>query len=120
MTLTLEVFSRFVPFFHIIGNGPTGIPATLSSLPHATNGERCAKYAVHHVVRHRVHPRNRRTVGSRWASASRYPNFGRGQNTGVGWNDPAFCRAVRPKATSGVVPAHSFARKARIVLSLQF
>ena len=33
--------------------------------------------------------------------------FGRGQNTGVGWNDPTFAADCVAKVTRGVVPAHS-------------
>jgi len=32
--------------------------------------------------------------------------FGRGQNTGMGWNDPTFGPGSVAKATRGVVPAH--------------
>ena len=31
--------------------------------------------------------------------------FGRGQNTELGWNDPAFCHNCVAKVTRGVVPA---------------
>jgi len=32
-------------------------------------------------------------------------DFGRGQNTELGWNDPLFCPACVAKVTRGVVPA---------------
>ena len=31
--------------------------------------------------------------------------FGRGQNTELGWNDPTFCHDCVAKVTRGVVPA---------------
>jgi hypothetical protein len=32
--------------------------------------------------------------------------FGRGQNTGLGWNDPTLATRCVAKVTRGVVPAH--------------
>jgi len=47
-------------------------------------------------------PSGQRTRGCAW----RDDQFGRGQNAGMGWSDPAFGHGSVPKAMLGVAPAH--------------
>jgi hypothetical protein len=80
--------------------------ASLSIRPNASSdGERCMKDAVHPIVHLSVHlrifGRVRRTRSCAWND----DQFGRGQNTGLGWSDPTFVHVSVPKVIRGVAPA---------------
>ena len=71
----------------------------------SSEGERCMKHTVHPLVHLSVHVRICRRVRSRRSCASRDDQFGRGQNTGLGWSDPTFVHGSVPKVIRGVAPA---------------
>jgi hypothetical protein len=70
-----------------------------------SEGERCMKDTDHPVVHLSVHLRIFGRVRSRRSCASRDDQFGRGQNTGLGWSDPTFVHVSVPKVIRGVAPA---------------
>ena len=70
-----------------------------------SEGERCMKDTVHPIVHFSVHPRIFGRVRSRRSCAWRDDQFGRGQNTGLGWSDPTFVHVSVPKVIRGVAPA---------------
>jgi hypothetical protein len=77
------------------------------NLAHTTRqGERGMKDAVHHPVHLSVHFSTSGSVPIRRTCALRRSQFGRGQTTVLGWNDPGFGRDSAPKRIPGVVPAH--------------
>jgi hypothetical protein len=45
--------------------------------------------------------------------ARRDGQFGRGQNTGMGWSDPTLAHGSVAKVTRGVAPAHTRSPKVR-------
>ena len=70
-----------------------------------SEGEPCMKDA-HHPIRHPLrHPGIFGRVRSRRSCAWHYDQFGRGQNTGLGWSDPTFAHVSVPKVIRGVAPA---------------
>jgi len=74
--------------------------------PHSSSeGERCMKHTVHHIVHFSVHRRIFGKVRTRRSCATRDDHFGRGQNTGLGWSDPTFVHVSVPKVIRGVAPA---------------
>src|SRR5258708_34562864 len=59
-----------------------------------------------HPIRHPLRPPQIfGRVQSKRSCASRDDQFGRGQNTGLGWSDPTFVHASVPKVLRGVAPA---------------
>ena len=70
-----------------------------------SEGERCMKdtdHPIRHPLRHPwIFGRVRRERGCTWGS----DQFGRGQNTGLGWSDPTFVHVSVPKVVRGVAPA---------------
>src|SRR5262249_29621665 len=68
---------------------------------HGNGGERPRKDAVHPYVHRSVHPAVNGSVEEHWGCAPREEEFGRGQNTGLGWNDPPFWAWRRPKRPVG-------------------
>ena len=70
-----------------------------------SEGERCMKDTVHPIVHFSVHPRIFGKVRSRRSYAGHDDQFGRGQNTGLGWSDPTFVHVSVPKVIRGVAPA---------------
>jgi hypothetical protein len=71
----------------------------------SSKGERCMKDTDHPVGHLSVHLRLFGRVLSRRSCASRDDQFGRGQNTGLGWSDPTFAHVSVPKVIRGVAPA---------------
>jgi hypothetical protein len=67
--------------------------------------ERCMKHTDHPVVHFLVHLMIFRRVPSRRSYAGHDDQFGRGQNTGLGWSDPTFVHGSVPKVIRGVAPA---------------
>jgi hypothetical protein len=70
-----------------------------------SEGERCTKDTVHPIRHHSVHPWIFGRVRSRRSCACHDDQFGRGQNTGLGWSDPTFAHVSVPKVIRGVAPA---------------
>jgi hypothetical protein len=68
-------------------------------------GERCMKDTDHPVDHLSVHLRIFGRVRSRRSCAWHNDQFGRGQNTGLGWSDPTFVHGSVPKVIRGVAPA---------------
>ena len=71
----------------------------------SSEGERCMK-DTDHPIRHPLrHPRIFGNVRGRRSCTWRDDQFGRGQNTGLGWSDPTFVHVSVPKVIRGVAPA---------------
>ena len=71
----------------------------------SSDGERCMK-DTDHPIRHLLrHPRISGRVRSRRSCAWHDDQFGRRQNTGLGWSDPPFAHVSVPKVIRGVAPA---------------
>jgi len=64
-------------------------------------GERCMKDTVHPPVHPSVHPAARTSVTTTSPCRSSDTHFGRGQNTGLGWNDPGLAAFPRPNNLLG-------------------
>ena len=80
--------------------------AFLNFRPDASSeGERCIRETDHPIVHSSVHLRLSRRVRSRRSCGSYNDQFGRRQNTGLGWSDPTFVHVSVPKVTRGVAPA---------------
>ena len=70
-----------------------------------SEGERCMK-DTDHPIRHPL--RHRRILGrvrTKRSCSWHDDQFGRGQNTGLGWSDPTFVHVSVPKVIRGVAPA---------------
>jgi hypothetical protein len=72
---------------------------------YSSEGERRTK-DTHHPIRHplrhhQIFGRTRRRRSCTWHD----DEFGRGQNTGLGWSDPTFVHVSVPKVIRGVAPA---------------
>ena len=88
--------------------------AEIAEVPHShaairpnssSEGERCMKDTVHPIVHFSVHLRILGRARSRRSCACHDHQFGRGQNTGLGWSDPTFVHVSVPKVICGVAPA---------------
>ncbi len=78
----------------------------LSVRPNSSSeGERGMKHIVHPIVHFLVHRRIFGRVRDRRSCAWHNDQFGRGQNTGLGWSDPTFVHGSVPKVIRGVAPA---------------
>src|SRR6266852_958683 len=106
-----ELFSFSTDFLHFVGRKNGRATKAFSAFFSTQKGERYFTYAVHCVLHSCVHPLDRLTnLQTKHLTMLRCALWSwRGR--AVGWNDPAFCRTVRPKGFSGVVPAHSRGRK---------
>jgi hypothetical protein len=71
----------------------------------SSKGERCMQDTDHPIRHASVHLRILGRVRSRKHYAGRDDQFGRGQNTGLGWSDPTFVHVSVPKVIRGVAPA---------------
>jgi len=71
----------------------------------SSEGERCMKHTVHPIRHPSVHPRIFGRVRSRRSCVWHDDQFGRRQNTGLGWSDPTFVHGSVPKVIRGVAPA---------------
>src|SRR6266446_8603777 len=106
-----EKVSCLAHFLHFFDRQNGRTTKAFSALFSPQRGEGYFTYVVHRVVHPRVHPLNPLTnVQTKHLTMLRCA-FWTWRGRGVGWNDPAFCRTVRPKGFSGVVPAHSRGRK---------
>jgi len=77
------------------GYRPTPNALVLSRL--GPMGERCMNDTVHPPVHPSVHPAARTSVTTTSPCRSSDTHFGRGQNAGMGWNDPGLAAFPRPK-----------------------
>jgi hypothetical protein len=76
--------------------------AFLNIRPDASSeGERCIRETDHPIVHSSVHLRLSRRVRSRRSCGSYNDQFGRGQNTVLGWSDPTFVHVSVPKQIRG-------------------
>jgi hypothetical protein len=82
----------------IAPEAPQSHAVFLSIRPNSSSdGERCMK-DTDHPIRHPLrHPRIFGRVRRRTGCACREGQFGRGQNTGLGWSDPLLCTFPCPK-----------------------
>jgi len=71
----------------------------------SSEGERCMKCTVHHIVHFSVHLRIFGRVRNRRRCIGHDDHSGHGQNTGLGWSDPTFVHVSVPKVIRGVAPA---------------
>jgi hypothetical protein len=71
----------------------------------SSEGDGCMKDTDHRIRHPLRHPRIFGRVRSRRSCARYDDQFGRGQNTGLGWSDPTFVHASVPKVIRGVAPA---------------
>ena len=71
----------------------------------SSQGERCMQDTDHPIRHASVHLRILRRVRGRKHYAGRDDQFGRGQNTGLGWSDPTFVHVSVPEVIRGVAPA---------------
>ncbi len=85
-----------------------------------SEGERRMKDTDHPVVHLSVHSRIFTRVRSRRSCASRDDQFGRGQNTGLGWSDPTFVHVSVPKVIRGVAPAQLRGNRAECFVHAAF
>src|SRR6267143_1435264 len=106
-----ELFSFSTHFLHFVGRQNGHPTKAFSALFSPRKGERYFTCAVHPPVHHLVHPIGLITGLRIQHLAMPQCVFWTWRGRGVGWNDPAFCRTVRPKGLSGLVPAHSRGRK---------
>ena len=69
-------------------------------------GDGCMKDPDHHMRHPRGHSADRASAQGTRGCAGRDDQFGRGQNTVMGWSDPTLGHGSVPKVTHGVAPAH--------------
>jgi hypothetical protein len=69
-------------------------------------GEECVKDPDHHMRHPRGHLGDRASAQRTRGCAWRDDQFGRGQNTVLGWSDPSFAHGSVAKLMLGVAPAH--------------
>src|SRR5260370_25190600 len=111
-----ELFSFSTDSLRFVGKQIGFSARAFSVLFSVKQGERHFNYAVHRVLHPRVHP-------IVLITGLQTKHLGRPQHAfwtwlgrGVRWNDPAFCRTVRPKGFSGGGPAHTGREKESMVL----
>jgi hypothetical protein len=64
-------------------------------------GDGCMKDTVHHMRHHRDHLGDQANAQGTRGCAWRDDQFGRGQNTVLGWSDPTFAHGSVPKVSRG-------------------
>jgi len=89
-------------------------------LDSSTEGERCMKDTNHPVVHLSVHLRIFGRAESRGNCGCDDDQFGRGQNTGLGWSDPTFVHVSVPKVIRGVAPAQLRGDRAEYFVRARF
>jgi hypothetical protein len=82
------------------------ISKSLDRLLATREGEVCMKYKDHHMRHPRGHLGDRASAQGTRGCAWRDDQFGRGQNTLLGWSDPIFGHGSVAKVIPGVAPAH--------------
>ena len=102
----------------------TPFSCSFSKHPPADNalfseGERCMKDTDHPIRHPSRHPRIFGRVRSRRSCACHDDQFGRGQNTGLGWSDPTFVHVSVPKVIRGVAPAQLRGDRAECFVRVQ-
>jgi len=85
----------------------------------SSEGERCMKHTVHPIRHPSVHPRIFGRVRSRRSCVWHDDQFGRRQNTGLGWSDPTFVHGSVPKVIRGVAPAQLRGDRAEYFVRVQ-
>jgi hypothetical protein len=106
----------------IIAPEPTHSHATFLNIRRdsSSEGDGCMKdtdHPIRHPLRHhRIFGRVRRERGCTWRS----DQFGRGQNTGLGWSDPTFVHVSVPKVIRGVAPAQLRGNRAEYFVRAAF
>ena len=85
----------------------------------SSKGERCIKSTDYLPVHPSVHPRISGRVRSQRGYASRDDQFGREQNTGLGWSDPTLVHVSVPKVIRGVAPAQLRGDRAECFVRVQ-
>jgi hypothetical protein len=86
----------------------------------SSEGEQCMK-DTDHPIRHPLrHPRIFGRGRGRRSCAWRDDQFGRGQNTGLGWSDPTFAHVSVPKVIRGVAPAQLRGDRAECFVRVAF
>ena len=85
----------------------------------SSEGERCMKHTLHPIRHPSVHPWIFGSVRSRRSCAWRDDQFGRRQNTGLGWSDPTFVHGSVPKVIRGVAPAQLRGDRAEYIVRVQ-
>jgi hypothetical protein len=91
-------FFRSQSLFISRGLGNVKGPPPLSA---AQKGDACMKDTDHRVRHPRVHLDDQVTAQRTRACAWRDDQFGRGQNTVLGWSDPTFAHGSVPKVSRG-------------------
>ena len=86
----------------------------------SSEGERCMKDTNHPVVHLSVHLRIFGRAESRRSCGCDDDQFGRGQNTGLGWSDPTFVHVPVPKVIRGVAPAQLRGDRAECFVRAEF
>jgi hypothetical protein len=71
----------------------------------SSEGDGCMKDTDHPIRHPSSHHRIFVRIQSRRSCAWHDDQFGRGQNTGLGWSDPTFVHVSVPKVIRGVAPA---------------
>jgi hypothetical protein len=77
----------------------------LRSLFATLEGDGCVKDTDHHMRHPRSHLGDQASAQGTRGCAWRDDQFGRGQNTVLGWSDPTFAHGSVPKSDSWVAPA---------------
>jgi hypothetical protein len=85
-----------------------------------SQGERCMKDTDHPIRHASVHLRILGRTRSRKPYAGRDDQFGRGQNTGLGWSDPTIVHVSVPKVIRGVAPAQLRGDRAECFIQVAF
>ena len=96
-----EILSHLRKFLRLFRGGDVHDREEISNASAVRKGERYFTHAVHRVLHPRVHPVNPLTNLHTNHLTMPHCAFWSWRGRGVGWNDPAFCRTVRPKGFSG-------------------
>ena len=91
----------------------------LSCVNAPSEGEGCMKDTDHPISHPLRHPRIFGRVRNRISYARHDDQFGRGQNTGLGWSDPTFVHVSVPKVIRGVAPAQLRGDRAEYFVRVQ-
>jgi hypothetical protein len=104
---TLDFRSSFrSPRFEHSSRPPNlSLPTDFSCTKTCSVGDGCINDTDHHRRHPSGHPKIFGRVRRRSSCTSGDDQFGRGQNTGLGWSDPTFVHVSVPKVMRGVAPA---------------
>lgn len=118
-TIDLHPFFRSLRFKRRSRPSKSSLATRFDCVETSLEGERCMKDTVHLAVHPSGHPLIFGRVRSRSSCASGDNQFGRGQNTGLGWSDPTFAHASVPKVIRGVAPAQLRGDRAECFVHVQ-